>query len=249
MRGWWKLGLATLSIVIGCKTSRPPPDRHPIGHLEWSVRSWEDLFKLGDTLVVIGTVGPISRDPSGSIIEAVEDPRAYNPVASLRVYELFLAGFKAERVVLTSYHGCAAVVDASDLRVDSLSQFAEVRPRYLDGTGAEVSVSSSTASLIRAYYQRRPEESLVEGERVLAFVNGCVSSKVGTADSIALAARLIWKFPVRGDDTVDTSMVGGSSRRALSEVITELESLEFVRNPMPGTPIRVNPTFNRTPAP
>lgn len=185
---------------------------------------------------VIGRVGQVPSTPTERIRFRPYPEHArlapYGPDAAAYVeYDFYGAPFAQQAIVGTFSEYCTERPERL-APWTALSHLAEQGPNYYDAQAREVQVEPNRGTGGHTYYRRRPNETLVSGERALFLVQ-CSPWPCG--DRPGCARNIGWKFPVSEADEVDFSSFRTKpwswpdrTRVPLARV------MDFIRNDMEG---------------
>lgn len=173
----------------------------------WAPASLRDLTIRG-ALFVIGKAGAVPTKPAYRIRFRPTSGGLPWPDgdAAMAEFDHFEASLQTERIVGGFHTSCVERVQAGDVHTGSVSHYAERFPRYLDADGREMTPTRTPPEMERSYpsyWNRGPNRTLVEGERILAAI--LCWPKAACRELGGCSSPLFWKFPVSSDDRVDLS--------------------------------------------
>jgi hypothetical protein len=167
--------------------------------------------------------------------------------ATFAEYDHYQASFRLERLIGSFYDLCLERLTEENVHTETIQHFAERFPRYLDAEGGEMTPTRTPPEMERSYpsyWNRGPNRTLVEGERILAAI--LCWPKAACRELGGCSSPLFWKFPVSSDDRVDLSSLPdrwgrpGPSRLPLDAVYSFLADEHHPPpndvSPLPPTP-------------
>lgn len=176
------------------------------------------------TVLAVGTVGRVPEQPSYRI-RYLDN---LNPMSLAAMngatyvdYDYFEVPFAAERVLFTNSPACSELIGANDLLLSNTSHLDKEYPRYIDAAGNEMAPRPQNPQAA-PYLRRHAKQTLVTGERiVLAF--SCMIRSWCSQNGYC-PNRVLWKFAISADNTLDFSEFYGPSRLTLDEAEAWLRS-------------------------
>jgi hypothetical protein len=186
-------------------------------------RSFSSLFRMNGqaNVISIGAAGKIPDSPTYTLRYRDDQQGTITRLrgATYKDYDCYNVPFSPERVVLMPQPYCQEVAARGGFRLDFVTQLGPTYPRWIDADG-NVMVPALLYDGDDPYRQRRPEQTLIPGERIVLF-SGCVP--VSCTELGKCSNFIVWKFPISDWGTVDFSYVGGRSVVPLEELADYLQ--------------------------